>query len=137
MSMRQHVERYVTQKQRLGLKYENEGKILRDYAQNADERGDDFVCSDAMIEWSAEATTVYAARRRLTTLRNFALWLRSEDRLHEVPPRGILGWGKKKRPAPHLLTWKQIRLIMDAALDLQPAGSIKRKRGVRPTWISA
>ncbi len=124
MTTMQHVERYIVLKQHLGFRYDKESKILRAYARKADELAQDFLRADAMVEWAAQAVTIYAARTRLATLRNFSEWLRSEDARHEIPPKGILGYGRKKRPTPHLLTAEEIRLVMDAAMTLPPAGSI-------------
>lgn len=124
MMMTPNAERYVAMKRHLGIKYGSEGRVLRAYARHVDGRGDDFVSSGAMVEWAAGASTIHSARRRLDILRNFALWLHGEDRRHEVPPRNVLGVGKKERRKPHLLTWEQIGLVMKGALDLQPIDSI-------------
>ena len=124
MTMTQNAERYIALKRHLGIKYDTQGRIVRAYARYADGRGDDFVHSGAMVEWAAGSLTVDAARQRLENLRNFALWLRSEDKRHEVPPRDILGPRKRKRPTPHLLTCEQIGWVMEAALGLEPMDSI-------------
>ena len=124
MTIAEHAERYIALKRRLGVKYRGADRILMGYAQYADTCGDHSIRSGQMIEWAADASTVDSARRRLELLRNFAVWLQAEDNGHEVPARNILGPRHKGRPKPHLLTWEQIRLVMEAALVLPPAGSI-------------
>ena len=124
MTIAGHVERYIALKRRLGVKYEGPDQILMGYARYADTCGDRSIRSARMIKWAADASTVDSARRRLELLRNFAIWLNAEDNGHEVPARNILGRRYKGRPKPHLLTWEQIRLVMEEGLGLPPAGSI-------------
>lgn len=119
-----HSERYIALKRRLGVKYEGADGILLGYARYADACGDRSVLSGRVVEWSSQASTADSAKRRLELLRNFAIWLHAEDDRHEVPARNILGPRQQTRPKPHLLTWDQIGLVMEAALALPPAGSI-------------
>ena len=50
--------------------------------------------------------------------------LYADDERHEAPNRDALGKARARRPSPHLLSVIEIRRIMDAALELPPAGSI-------------
>ena len=124
MNMSEQVERYVAFKQHLGFQFGSQSKILRSYARHADDRGDEFVQSDRMISWAAQSATPQAAKLKLPVLRTFAQWLSAEDERHEVPPRHALGRPVKLRPTPCLLTYEQIKQILDAALNLPTAGSI-------------
>ena len=124
MTIVEHAERYIALKRRLGVKYEGADGILLGYARYTDACGDRSIGSGRMVEWSSQASTVDSARRRLELLRNFAIWLHAEDDRHEVPAKNILGPRQKTRPKPHLLTWEQIGLVMEAAFALPPAGSI-------------
>ena len=124
MTMIEHAERYVALKRHLGFKYLTQSWVVREYARHATERGDRFVRSARVVEWAAKTSSVHHARERLRQLRDFALWLRAEDERHEVPPRHALGRPQRVRPVPCILTPAEIGRLMDAALELPPAGTI-------------
>lgn len=124
MTMIEHAERYVALKRHLGFKYLAQSWVVREYARHATERGDRFVRSARVVEWAAKTSSVHHARERLRQLRDFALWLRAEDERHEVPPRHALGRPQRVRPVPCILTPAEIGRLMDAALELPPAGTI-------------
>ena len=50
--------------------------------------------------------------------------LHAEDERHEVPDCDALSKARSRQPSPHLLSLTGIRRIMDAVLELPPAGSI-------------
>lgn len=124
MTMIKHAERYVGLKRHLGFRYHKQSQVVRAYARHATASGDRFVRSARVIEWAAKTSSVQFARERLRQLRDFALWLRAEDERHEVPPRHALGRPQRVRPAPYVLTSAEIGRLMDAALQLPPAGTI-------------
>ena len=64
------------------------------------------------------------AQVRLRYVCDLASVLHADDERHEVPDRDALGKARSRRPSPHLLSLTEIRRIMDAALELPPAGSI-------------
>ena len=124
MTMTCHAERYVALKRHLGFKFVWQGRILGTYAKHADDHGDEIIHCSRMIEAAARTGILQTIRRRLAILRNFALWLHSEDERHEVLPRDVLGRQQTRRRTPCLMTPEEIRKVMNAALDLRPAGSI-------------
>lgn len=86
--------------------------------------GEDIIRADAMIRWSRQTSSNDQAHRRLAIGRRFALWLRAEDERHEAPHKESLGRFRYQRRTPILLSDGQIRGLMEAALQLPPAGTI-------------
>ena len=124
MTMQDYVARYVALRRRLGPKLVALERMLLDYAGYAAGCDDVFARASGMLAWASAAGTPGQKRRRLGAVRGFALWLHAEDRRHEIPPRDAFGKMAFRRPAPHLLTPAQIEQLMEAALQLPPAGSI-------------
>lgn len=124
MSMKEHVGRYVAHKRRLGRKYAEEERLLHLWADTAMARGEDVVRADTMIRWARQASSSNETRKRLAAGRRLALWLRAEDERNEVPHVESLGRERKRRHLPRLPCDGQIRGLMEAALQLPPAGSI-------------
>ena len=122
--MKDHVECYVAHKRSLGFRYEREERVLNPWATTAMSCGQDIICADTMIRWAQQASSIDEARRRLAIGRRFALWLRTEDEHHEIPHMECLGRRQRHTRAPILLSDDQIRGLMEAALQLSPAGSI-------------
>ena len=122
MTLMNHVDRYIAYKRRLGFKLFNEEKLLQRYVTHAGLHGDEFL-QTRMLEWAGTAQSPSTVRNRLDALRGFAVWLHAEDERHEIPARR-LGPGRKRRPAPRLMTQGEIQRLMNAALELPPADSI-------------
>ena len=124
MSMQEHVTRYVAHKRSLGCKFASEECLLLSWADAAMTSREDIIRADAMIRWSRQTSSNDQAHRRLAIGRRFALWLRAEDERHEVPHKECLGRFRNQQRTPILLSDGQIRGLMEAALQLPPAGSI-------------
>ena len=120
----QKVARYVALYQRTGLCFKEQSRVLKLYAQYAEERGDRYTRVVRVRDWCAAASSPNQARTRFGVVRRFCVFLNAEDPRHEIPPAGVFGHGRRFRPAPHLLKPDQIWAIMRAALDLPPKGSI-------------
>lgn len=116
--------RYLVLQRRLGLRFDEQERLLQGFVAYADAAGDSRITSARLSDWASQASSPWGARRRYDTGRRFALFLAAEDPAHEIPPSGAFGRGRKPRPSPHLLTPEAIKAIMDAALALTPRGSI-------------
>lgn len=123
MTLMVEVDRYIAFKRHQGYKLYNEERLFRRYVAHAAAHGDEFLLSHRMVEWAGTARSPSTVSNRLNALRCLAVWLHAEDDRHEIPARH-LGPGIKRRPAPRLMTRGEIRRLMDAALELQPADSI-------------
>lgn len=119
-----NVARYVALYRSLGLKFNEQCRILLLFAAHAEAHGDQYTRTDRIYDWCRSASSPLQARNRFDVARRFCVFLHTEDALHEVPPAGAFGRGRRPRPAPHLLEPQDIRAIMHAALELPPRGEI-------------
>ena len=118
------VTRYVALYRRLGRSFSEQSRTLHLYARYAEAQGDSHIRIVRIHDWCATASSPNRARTCYDAVRRLGAFLNAEDPRHEVPPAGAFGRGKRPRPAPHLLEPKQIRAVMNAALELPPNGSI-------------
>ena len=125
MTLADHVERYVAFRQALGHVYVQQARCLQSYAVYAEACGDSFVRASTVLDWASMTPSPRQAQTRLRCVCDLASVLHADDERHEVPDRDALGKAVvSRRPTPHLLSVSEIRQIMDAALELPPAGSI-------------
>ena len=124
MTLADHATSYVAMKQATGLSFAGEERLLGSFAVHADAQGDPFVQVATVLDWASQASSPRQRVSRLHVVYGFAVYLHAEDERHEVPHRDALGRKARHRPPPHLLSLNDIRQIMNAALDLPPAGSI-------------
>ena len=125
MTLTEHVEHYVAFRRALGHAYVQQARCLLDYAAHAEARGDSFVRTGTVLDWASITPSPRQAQAKLRWVCDLASVLHADDERHEVPDRDALGRAvMSRRPTPHLLSVSEIRQIMDAALELPPAGSI-------------
>jgi integrase/recombinase XerD len=114
-----HVNRYVQLHRALGKKFDAQDKALSQFATFASERAATTITAALILEWVREASTPNAVRIRFDLARAFAEFLHGEDPRHEVPAAGLMGRGRRRRPAPYILMPNQIDRIMAEALKVQ------------------
>ena len=124
MNMIEHVQRYVALKRHLGCKYRNNEYMLLSWARYAMEHAEAIVRAETVTRWASEASSAACVGKRLGVARRFAQWLHAEDDRHEIPHGDALGRARYQRQPPRLLDDTEIRMLMEAALKLPPAGSI-------------
>ena len=122
--MNAQIERYVALHRSFGRKFEVQERYLRIFANYAHRFGDRHVTVERLYDWCRSASSQNVARDRFDHLRRFCLYAHAEDRQHQVPPAGVFGRGKRRRPTPRIIEPEQLRAIMQAALDLPPEGKI-------------
>ena len=123
MTLVDQAESYVAMKRATGLSFAGQERLLADFAAHAEAQGDPFIQVATALDWASQSSTHNERVRRLRTVCGLARHLHAEEGRHEVPHRDALGRPSRHRPPPHLLSGDEIRRIMDAALDLPPAGS--------------
>ena len=116
--MHRHVDRYILLHRALGKKFSAHEKSLHEFADFAGERSAAHITAALILEWAGAASTPNAARIRFDRARALAGFLHGEDSLHEIPAAGLLGRGRRRRPAPYILTPDQIAGIMAEALKV-------------------
>ncbi|WP_041559195.1 tyrosine-type recombinase/integrase [Novosphingobium sp. PP1Y] len=124
--MNTQIERYVALHRSFGRKFDVQDRLLRQFARYADGFGDRQIKAERLYDWCRSASSQNVARDRFDHLRRFCLYAHAEDQQHEVPPAGVFGSGKRRRPTPHIIEPEQLGAIMQAALDLPPEGKISR-----------
>jgi integrase/recombinase XerD len=116
--MHHDVDRYIQLHRALGKKFDAQEQALSQFAVLASERAATIITVELILEWVREAATPNAARIRFGLARAFAEFLHGEDPRHEVPAAGLMGRGRRRRPAPYILMPDQITDIMAEALKV-------------------
>ena len=119
-----HISRYVTLHRSLGRKFSEQERLLHLYAAYAGGFGDRHIQVQRVYDWCHTASSQNVARRRFDTVRNFSRFIQADDPVHEVPPAGVFGRGKRPRPTPTIIEPEQVRAIMTAALDVASQDTI-------------
>lgn len=119
-----HVDRYVRLHRALGKKFDAQEKALRQFAIFVAKRTAVSITAELILEWIREAPTPNAARVRFDRARAFAEFLHGEDPRHEAPAVGLMGRGRRRRPAPYILLPDQVARIMAEALNIAGQASI-------------
>jgi integrase/recombinase XerD len=77
--LNEHVARYVALHRQLGLRYNQQERILGLFAAYAEGLGDRYITTDRIRSWCATASTPSAARTWFDTVRRFSLFLSAEE----------------------------------------------------------
>jgi integrase len=121
----QDITRYVDLKRAMGFTFLVQNRLLRSFVGFAEARGDEFVRADRALDWAGCTTSPAQRRRRLLTVRRFALAMQAEDARHEVPAANAMGPEKRERPTPYIYAPSELVQLMDVAARLEPRGSIR------------
>jgi integrase len=89
--------------------------LLRNFANFADGRDQQYVVPQTAIEWAGESQSPFQRDRRLKTVIRFAQYAHAEDPRHEIPPDGVFGKQRQRRPVPHIFSADEIARLMHAA----------------------
>jgi integrase/recombinase XerD len=118
------VDSYLAVRRAAGFDLKVPEYLLRSFARFASIRGQTHVCVQTVIEWASEAPSLSQRDHRLNTVRRFAHHVHVEDRRHEVPPKGLFAYQKKRR-MPFIWSNEQINRLLHAATQLGPQGSLR------------
>ena len=121
----EHVNRYIELHRSLGFKFRTQAYLLHHFVRFAELRGDTLVHCETVVTWASGAPSAAQRRLRLLVVRRFAQWLQAEDERNEIPPANAFGRPVKVRRTPHIYTPGEIRLLLDAAAQLTPKGSLR------------
>jgi integrase len=123
--LREAVNRHIGLYQSMGFKYRVQAYALRSFADFAEQRSEEFVQADSVLEWAASAPSVRQRHDRLNTVHRLACVLNAEDQHHEVPPTGAFGSAPRRPRSCHIFTQEEIDRLLRAASELAPQGSIR------------
>jgi integrase len=117
--------RHAELQHHLGFKFRIQHTLLKSFVAFAEGNGDQYVQTARVLERATFAPSPQQRRKRLLTVRRFALALSAEDQCHEIPPADALGRSLLERRIPHIYTANEITALMRAAALLKPSGSIR------------
>ena len=125
MNIMQLVDEFVTQQRALGFTYRVQNCLLKNYATFAQNRGDRFVTTDRVLEWSRQAPSAAQTRNRLLTVRRFSLSVHADDPVHQVPPADAFGGSSYRRRRPYIYTTAELATLRQGALCMTPSESVR------------
>jgi integrase len=116
-----HIELYRS----MGFKYRAQAYMLKSFAAFAEGRSEAFIRTDTVLEWAVSAPSVSRRYDRLLTIRRFASALKAEDDRHQVPPDDAFGRAQRRHRKCHIFAPHEINLLLQAAAQLKPKGTIR------------
>ena len=119
------INKYVELHRVLGFKYRIQNCLLQNFSKFARKQGDSYVRSKTIIEWASLAPSRAQKRNRLLTIRRFAIAMKAEDERYEIPAPDIFGRYSSERRIPHILSSKELKLLLTETLKLKPKNSIR------------
>jgi integrase len=123
--LRSALQRYVSMRQGLGYKYQQQARRLADFVSFMEQQGTETITTKLALAWA----TLPPGRRqswalRLTDARGFARHVANFHPKTEVPPAGILP--RLNRAKPYVYSNEEIDALLAASLALPPAGGLRR-----------
>lgn len=119
------IEDYLAVRRAAGFDLLNADYLLRSFARYAAAKNEMHIRAQTAIDWAVRGPSVEQRDERLKTVCRFARHIRLEDDRHELPPANHFGYAKKRRVPPHIFTPGEINCLIEAALDLPPAGALR------------
>jgi integrase len=118
--IRDGAERYLTIRRNLGYKLKVEGRMLGQFVDFLEKRGDSHLTVRAALEWAVLPGGADPAwwAARLTVVREFARFLATFDELTEIPPPGLLPRSAGRTTPPYLYSQAEITALIHAARHL-------------------
>jgi integrase len=119
--LQQALSDYLQIRRALGYKLERAGKLLPQYLDHLDHRGEELVTIENALAWAKlPAGDVNWWAFRLSIVRGFAAYLHALDPAHEVPPNDLLP-RRSLRATPYLYSDQELRALMAATSSMRSA----------------
>jgi integrase len=123
--LRSALERYLSMRQGLGYKYQQQARRLADFVSYMEKHNATAITTKLAMAWATIPPDRHASwTLRLTGVRGFARHIANIDPLTEVPPTGILP--RLKRAEPYVYSDAEVEALLAAALVLSPANGLRR-----------
>ena len=110
-AVNRHIELYRS----MGFKYRVQAYMLQSFAAFAQNRSEQFIHTDTVVEWATSAPSIRQRYDRLLTVRRLACTLNAEDELHEVPPADVFGHAPRRRRTCHIFNQDEIAHLLGVA----------------------
>jgi integrase len=125
------VNRHIELYQSMGFKYKVQAYMLHSFAAFAENRSEQFIHTDTVLEWATSAPSIRQRYDRLLTVRRLARTLNAEDERHQVPPADVFGHAPRRRRTCHIYTQDEIDHLLRAAAQLT------FRRSIQPATFTA
>lgn len=116
------LQEYLTIRRAMGFKLERDAKILEQFIDYLDARGQQTITTEHALAWARSPQSAdsrwHAAR--LSMVRGFAVHVHAIDHAHQVPPRDLVLAHKSHRVVPFLYTDAEITALVQAAGRASP-----------------
>lgn len=123
--LRSALERYLSLRQGLGHKYQQQARRLTDFVAFMATRKATTITTKLAVEWATLPPGRHASwALRLTDVRGFARHVANIDPTTEVPPAGLLP--PLQRAKPYIYSDTEIGALLAAALALPPTDGLRR-----------
>ncbi len=110
---------YLAMRRALGYKLSREGKLLPQFLDFVDERGERHLSTEAALAWATlPASSAAWWSSRLRIVRGFAAYMHTIDPVNEVPARDLLPC-PPHRATPYLYSQEQIAALIAVAGTLR------------------
>lgn len=118
-TLRQAVQDYLDLRRSLGFKLNKAGNALPDFVAFMEQHRAPYVTQALALAWAQQPSGVQPAQwaQRLTYVRQFARHRSATDLHTEIPAPGLLPF-QPKRARPYLYSTREIRALLQAALDM-------------------
>jgi integrase len=126
-AINRHIELY----QSMGFKYKVQAYMLHSFAAFAENRSEQFIHTDTVLEWATSAPSIRQRYDRLLTVRRLACTLNAEDERHQVPPADVFGHAPRRRRTCHIFTQDEIDHL------LRVAARLTSRRSIQPATFTA
>lgn len=118
-TLRQAVQDYLDLRRSLGFKLNKAGNALPDFVAFMEQHRAPYVTQALALAWAQQPSGVQPAQwaQRLSYVRQFARHRSATDLRTEIPAPGLLPF-QPKRARPYLYSTREIRALLQAALDM-------------------
>lgn len=125
-SLTRGVQDYLAMRRGLGFKLDCYDGYLNSFARFMNERGQPVITIPLALEWARATRSPRPAEwaRRLSRVRGFAEYWRGIDPRTEIPPWQLMPYRAPHR-RPYLYSKNEVSQLLEAALRLPPAGSLR------------
>lgn len=114
-------QQYMALRRALGFRLDMATWYLPDFVAFLSKHGSSVITTELALRWAQQlpGTSPSTWAKRLSTVRGFAMHLRTLDPRTEVPPRDVVPW-RTQRVTPYIYTEQEVRALMREARGLPP-----------------
>lgn len=119
----EHVADYLRLRRQLGFTLAWDEHLLGQLTAHLDTAGASHLTTAVMIEWAGlprpdGGAGASRAATRMTAVSSFAAYMNALDPAHEVPPRGVFTF-QRRRTTPYIYTPEEVTVLLDTAARLR------------------